>query len=388
LFPKMEDFSRLDKNRNRMMRARYDNALNANSALQNLLRREAQQSDARELMGSENFYTLTVGRRDFTRSDAEWVYINGQGENFSLRDTSLSEDIFVRDEVSAEETFKVAGLPLRPYFSNGPKLRPTKAKVGLYQINQTMEEWSENLLERLKIERDAIGRPLKPQEVAPIFNANREWVNDDTGLIDQAHRLASNTKQSCRIGLVSQDKRLANQMAETCNATVIRLHPREFARLAHQRNIEIHAEIDPSFLLEYGDLNCDHVLVDTGSLSAAAVRLAEEDGVLYSRTLHETGWSDGVRYSKITLTALPRTRLVKQVHRPVTRPKLTRAGSRPYESSYSSHSSWKESLRSSASESSWWRGENPPLATRSWQKANIRSQRQEKTPNAEGATTG
>lgn len=364
LFPKIEDYDLIDKERSRTMRARYDGALSANSALQNLLKREASESDARKLMGSDAFYTLTVGRRDFTRSDAEWVYLNGQGENYSLRDVSLSEDIFVRDEVSVEETFKVAGIPLRPFFSNGTKLRPTKVKVGLYQINQSMEEWSEDLLERLRNERNRLGRPLRPNEVGPIFDVDREWVNDDSGLIDQCHRLTSGTKSSYRIGLVSGDKRLANQMAETCNVTVIRLHPQEFVRLAHLKGIEISSKINPNFLMEFGDLNCDHILVDTGSISAAAVQLTEEDGRLMNRTVLETGWLGESRYSKVSLTEVSRTRLGRQLHRPVTRPKIWRSGSRPYESSYSSHSSWKNSVRSSGSESSWWRGDKIPPTTR------------------------
>jgi len=364
LFPKIEDFERIDKDRSRTMRARYDSALSANSALQNLLRREASASDAIKLMGSDAFYTITMGRRDFTRSDAEWVYLNGQGENYSLRDVTLSEDIFVREEVSVEETFKVGGIPLRPYFSSGAKLRPTRTKVGLYQINQSMEEWSENLLERLILERNRLGRPLHPSEMGPICDEDREWVNDDSGLIAQAQRLTSGTKSSYRIGLISADKRLANQMAETTNSVVVRLHPQEFARLAFLKGIEISSGTNPNFINEFGNLNLDTILMDSGSVSAHAVSMSEEDGVLYRRTVLETGWSEGTRYSKISLTKLPKTRLVTQVHRPVTRPKIWRSGSRPYESSYSSHSSWRDSVRSSDTDSSWWRGGTSPLAVR------------------------
>lgn len=364
LFPKIEDFERIDKDRSRTMRARYDSALSANSALQNLLRREASASDAIKLMGSDAFYTITMGRRDFTRSDAEWVYLNGQGENYSLRDVTLSEDIFVREEVSVEETFKVGGIPLRPYFSSGAKLRPTRTKVGLYQINQTMEEWSENLLERLILERNRLGRPLHPSEMGPICDEDREWVNDDSGLIAQAQRFTSGTKSSYRIGLISADKRLANQMAETTNSVVVRLHPQEFARLAFLKGIEISSGTNPNFINEFGNLNLDTILMDSGSVSAHAVSMSEEDGVLYRRTVLETGWSEGTRYSKISLTKLPKTRLVTQVHRPVTRPKIWRSGSRPYESSYSSHSSWRDSVRSSDTDSSWWRGGTSPLAVR------------------------
>jgi hypothetical protein len=363
LFDKMETFELIDKDRSRTARARYDDALSANTALQNLLRREAGLKDASILMGSSNFYTLTVGRRDFTRDDAMWVYMNGQGENYSLNDVALSEDIFVREEVSVEETFKVGGLPLKPYYSCGEVLQPTRTKVGLYQISQSMEEWSENLLERLKNERAALGRPLLPSEVGPICDQDREWVNDDTGLIAQAHRITSGSKAVYKVVLVSSDRRLANQMAETCNATVIRLHPREFVRLAYLSGIEISADMTTDFLKEAG-VTGDVILTDTGSVSAAASAVVEERGELLTRTVHETGWSHGHRFSKVTLTKVKKTRLVKEIHRPVTRPRIWRSGSRPYESAYSSHSSWSESRRSSRSDSSWWRGEAPPLASR------------------------
>jgi hypothetical protein len=56
---------------------------------------------------------------------------------------------------------------------------------------------------------------------------------------------------------------------------------------------------------------------------------------------------------------------MKEVHRPVTRPRIWRSGSRPHESSYSSHSSWKGSVRSSRTDSSWWRsGNKTPLTNR------------------------
>jgi len=354
LFPTMESFASLDRERSRTMRARYDDALSANSALQNLLKREARSQDAMKLMGSEAFYTLTVGKRDFTRADAMWVYLNGQGENYSLRDVTLSEDIFVREEVSVEETFKVGGIPLRPYFHGGEKLRLTRTRVGLYNINQPMEEWSEDLLQRLKLERAAKGRPLKPHEVGPICDMNREWVNDDTGLIDQCQRLTSGSKASYKVILVSNDRRLANQMAETCNVTVTRLSPSEYSRLAHSDGIELSAETNPEFLRNHG-VPADYIFVDTGSVSAVSVKMTEESGVLYDRTVLETGWDQGSRFSKVTLTKTPKTRLVKEIHRPVTRPRIWRSGSRPHESSYSSHSSWRNSVRSSRTDSSWWR---------------------------------
>jgi hypothetical protein len=358
----METYANLDKEKSRTARARYDCALNANTALQNLLKREAGKQDAIAMMGSRNFLTCTTGRRDFTRSDAEWVYLNGQGENYSLHDVTLSEDIFVREEVSAEETYKVAGIVLRPYLSHGEITRRTKTKVGLYQINSTQEEWSEDLLRRLVSERDRLGRSLTSQEMGPICDQDPEWVNDDTGLIARCLRDVSGTKARYTVCLVSADRRLANKMAETCNVQVIRIHPKQLLPMLLSRGETPHSGTNVEFLSEHGIL-CDYYYVDTGSLSAASVETVEEDGTLYRRTVLSTGWEGQKRFSKITLSKLSTTSLRKEIHRPVTRPRIWRSGSRPYESAYSSHSSWRQSRASSASDSAWWRRVDPSQPT-------------------------
>jgi hypothetical protein len=363
LFDKMETFARIDKDRSRTMRARYDHALSANTALQNLLKREAGVSDVIKLMTSGDFLTITVGKSDFTREMAEWVYLNGLTENYSLRDVSLSEDIFVRDEVSVEETFKVGGIPLRPFMSTGPTLRTTKTRVGLYQINSAMEEWSESLLSRLRTERDRLGRPLRPQEVGPICDIDPEWVNDDTGLIARCHRDTLGTLATYKVLLVSSDRRLANQMAETCNVTVIRLSPQEFVRQAFLSSTIVEVGMSLSFLDTKG-IPTKYTYVDYGSLAAAAMPMQSEDGNLYRRRLLETGWSAEGRFSKVTLTEVIPRRLATEVHKPVTRPKTWRSGSRPSGSVYSTHLSWKRAV-TSCTDVSWWRpGEGPPLTAR------------------------
>jgi hypothetical protein len=154
LFKTMAEYADIDRERSMRLRARYDSALSANTALQNLLRREATLADAQSLMGDECFLTLTTGKVEFTKDDALWVYMNGQGENYSLHDVNLSEDMYLRSEVSVEETFKVSGIPLRPFRTGGKKTFTSRIKVGLYQINKPMEEWAEDLSSRLREERD------------------------------------------------------------------------------------------------------------------------------------------------------------------------------------------------------------------------------------------
>jgi hypothetical protein len=327
--------------------------LSANTALQNLLKREAHESDAIKMMGDKNFHTLTVGKLEFTPEDALWGYFNGQGENYSLRDVHLSEDIFVRSEVSAEETFKVGGLVLRPWMSGGTKTYLTKTKVGLYQINMGMEEWAETLTAELQDKRAALGRPLAPVETGPIFDKRPEWVNDDSGLIARCHRDVSDTSIGHQVVLVSADRRLANQMAETCNVTVHRIDPYDFVRVAVESRIELSETVTGDFLSRYGVPN-RFTYIDTGSVLAAASKCEVENHVPLRRTVLRTGWDGDTRFTQISLSKLEvRANLRRETHRPITRPKVWRSGSRPHESSYSSHSSWKSSYRTCLSEKSW-----------------------------------
>jgi len=341
LFPKMKDYEEIDKDRSSILRGRYDNALSANTALQNLLKREATEKDARQLMGDHNFLMLTQGKLEFTREDALWVYYNGQGENYSLHDIVVSEDIFIRDEVSVEETFKVSGISLKPMMSYGRRTYTTKINVGLYQINDVMEDWADGLILELKGSRDKVSRPLRPEEIGPIMDKRPEWVNDDQGLIARCHRENSTSQRGGeRVLLVSADRRLARQMAETCNVTVCRVDPYKYVEIATQSGRVISADMDPSFLYEWiPDIK---IYLDTGSIMAAGSRCTLEGTTPMYRTVRKTGWNAGKRFSEITLTKLSTSpHIRKETHYPISRPKVWRSGSRPYESAYSSHDTWK-----------------------------------------------
>jgi len=280
--------------------------------------------------------------------------VNGQGENYSLRDITLSEDIFVREEVSAEETFKIQGLPLRPYIGTGERIYSTKTKVGLYQISTTMEEWSENLLGRLITSRDRLNRPLEPHEVGPICDIDPEWVNDDSVIIAQCHRECSGPMAKYSVILISDDRRLANQMAETCNVSVLRIRSRDYVAACTNAHLDPkmkHMEI----LTNKVKIREARVYIDTGSISANAVHLTEEDNKIILRKVQHTGWIDHHRYTRVHLNPVQMpSRFKTEMHRPVSRPKFWRSGSRPVESVYSSHSSWNRSS-SNSSNSSWWR---------------------------------
>jgi hypothetical protein len=347
LYSTMEEYSAFDRDRTAIARAHYNGALSANSALQNLLRREATEKDARLMMGDRNFRTLSVGRRDFTMLDAQWVYKHGKGNVFSLQDLGSSTSYYIREEVSSEETFKVAGITLAPYLHGGERRRTTRTNVGLYQINSTMEEWSEKLLTKLKDRRDQLGHPLGPEEAGPIYDEDREWVNDDTGIIAQCLRETADLgAKSAGVILISGDRRLANQMAETCNVTVTRISPREVLAylkvpFSSEKRVSIN-EISDGFRK---DVSRYLVYTDTGSIASAAARMEEvEPTVLYDRTVLQTGVDpQGARYTSYTLSKVGEVRKFRTyTHAPVIRPSVSRAYSRPSSSIYSGKS-WRDS---------------------------------------------
>jgi len=346
LFDSMEEYRIIDKDRSGVARARYDGALSANSALQNLLRREASEKDARQIMGSAAFRTLTVGKRDFTELDAQWVYNHGKGNVFSLQDLGLSHQYYVREEVSSEETFKVAGIALHPITSGGTRTRVTRTTVGLYQINQSMEDWSEELVTSLIKARDLKGAPLGPNEAGPIYDRNREWVNDDTGIISQCMRdTADMGTRSAGVILISSDRRLANQMAETANVTVTRVQPREFLAY-YKRPVSAETVVTPHDLSEgfRKDISRYLVYLDTGSVASAAARMHQEisTGEIFDRTVLDTGVDpEGKRYTSYTLTKICGVRKFRTfTHNPVIRPSVSRSYSRPASTIYSGKS-WR-----------------------------------------------
>jgi hypothetical protein len=350
VYPTMKEFAEIDKERSATARRRYQMALTANSALQNLLRREATHEDALKMMGDKAFRTLVVGKRDFTMQDAEWIYKNGQGETFSLNDLTLSQDYYVREEVSSEETFKVAGITLRPILSTRPTEDVvTKTRVGLYEISAPMEDWADELLSSLIAKRDELGHPLGPLEAAPIYDERPEWVNDDSGLIARCLKDTGdlNSKVS-RVILISYDRRLANQMAQTCNVQVMRIDPLEYlSRTALPYVASPH--VDRTELGKYlpFDVSTMPVYADTGSISATATKMVMEDegeqpDQLFFRSIQETGWnSEGRRYSRIELRRIRRARFFRtHIVRPRTRPKVFRSYSRPSSTIYSNRS-WR-----------------------------------------------
>jgi hypothetical protein len=334
-----------------VVRSHYDNALNSNAALQRLLNREASGSDVKRLIGDKNFRMITTGKREFTRSDATWVYNDGRGELYSLKDISLSEDMYVRKEVSEEETFKVGGLKLSPIIGDVRKQVTTVTKVGLYEINKTMESWSDDLLDRLIKRADETSRPLPRNHLEEVFWEDPEWVNDDSGLIGRClneNRQAS--VKSLAVLLVSDDHRLGNQMARQCSLTVHRFSSRDFMSLATAHGLTVSSTCDFTPMIPHmvrpTHPPSERLYVDTGSLLAQGSRMEVVGDSIITRTLLRTGWnSTGQRTSQARIEPVLKLRSIGKVHThsSLTRPKLFKSGSRPSQTVYSQEGSWRSS---------------------------------------------
>jgi hypothetical protein len=267
------------------MRARteFGGALSANTAFANLLQRTGSLQDVIQLT-NENFHVVNCGATHFTKWDAEWLFFGGKSENFSIEDLTSSEDLFIRTEVSEDESLRVGSIPLRPIIGN-QKIVLTTTSVGLYQIGSGMYEWADDLFRRLVLHRDRVKRPLSRDDALTDYEVNPEWVNDDTLIIGRCRRdTAGLAMRATTVCLISADKRLGNQLSNSCNVQVYRVDPRLYIPYALARGWDPVVEPAPADLREAliglpATTRVQHVYVDTGSVNAFLARISEHDGM-------------------------------------------------------------------------------------------------------------
>jgi len=267
------------------MRARteFGGALNANTAFANLLQRTGSLKDVIQLT-NENFHVVNCGATHFTKWDAEWLFYGGKSENFSIEDLTSSEDLFIRTEVSEDESLRVGSIPLRPIIGN-QKIVLTTTSIGLYQIGSGMYEWADNLFRRLVEHRDRLERPLSRDDALQDYEVNPEWVNDDTLIIGRCRRdTAGYAMRSATVVLVSADKRLGKQLSDSCNVQVYRIDPRQYTPFALARGWSPVSEPDPTDIRDAliglpVHVQPLRVYVDTGSVNAYLARVDSHDGM-------------------------------------------------------------------------------------------------------------
>jgi hypothetical protein len=331
--PATDAWGRFSKKR---ARAEFDGALCANTAFSNLLNRKATMEDVFKLIG-DGFTPVSSGVTHFSRWDSEWLFFGGRSENYSIEDLTTSEDLFVRREVSEEESLRVGGLNLMPIIGRSQRRVTTRSTIGLYQINEDMYEWSSDLMNRLIAIRTE-GKPLSADSAHQEYIRNPEWVNDDSTLIA---RCLGETWSSTAVGtyviLVSADRRLANQMAETCNVRVIRIHPRQYILWCREcdhdpvRYEPTVAELGP-LLDRWGpSAVLRQCYIDTGSIAAWASKFEDGQETGLSRVVERklvTSHQSRVTGKRTVRYDLLKTTVPKiftwEEHRPKLRPKKYR----------------------------------------------------------------
>lgn len=220
----VSESNELDRIEKRRKRLGFEGALSSNTAFKRLLERKAQGNEMK-LLSEEDFLVISDGQRDFSVYDAQWLS-RGHGIIYSLTDIPQSEDIFIMEEVSVQRTMRVPGLKLNPIYNGKERAEvTTKAKLGLWQVTETMEEWAIRLTHSLKEARDAVQRPLFPPEVRQIFDGNREYVSDDPAILMECLRDCADEVKSRTIYLISSDKKLARRISELTSDFVVRLEP-------------------------------------------------------------------------------------------------------------------------------------------------------------------
>jgi hypothetical protein len=263
---------------------------------------------------------------------ALWLAGGGKVSCFDLSNLTTSEDMYLFDEVSESRTLKVGGITLKPMLWGIPTKTVTTSKIGLWQVGKSMYDWAENLTNRL-ILSSKTKRPIPRESLVRIFNEDREWVADDSGLIDlclqDCKHLAS---QAFTIGLVSDDVKLARRMASSANVVVLLASPEEILRILQPGTVTSQLKLSVEWWNAHrerksylGSADSAFIYMDTGSIMSAAAKLEYDmtERKIFRKTLRSTSLTsqrDGekrkARYEVRFLPRLTKFR-VRQIN-PVT----------------------------------------------------------------------
>jgi len=298
----------------RSRRERFGGALSGNAAFQNLLRRRADGSEIEKLR-QEGFLIATSGRLRMTYEDAIWVHEGCKGEIFTFADLPRSSDMFLREEVSSERTFKIPDLLLHPVTQSGRREVQTVTRLGLWQISQPMEQWAKEKVAKLRVLREDYPDGPPQHAVREVLRENPEWVADDSLITARVFEDVRDEVSTQTVVLVTRDKRLCRQLAQTTNTIVIGLDPVAVAFAYPYKIYSAGMEITPSevvSILEEGYFHSkgirvpSHVYIDTGSMAAALLDkgLSNRPDKIYRETLHEAAHVAGQRVCTLARQSL------------------------------------------------------------------------------------
>jgi hypothetical protein len=286
----------------------FGGALQANTAFMSLLNRKAVAEDMDHML-YKGFNVLHVGARRFTLLHSEFIARGCKGDVSSLEDLSQTYNMYLRDEISCEESLKVPGIPLLRQTGQGSNLSFTTTKVGLYNISQTQEAWASGLAEKLKDLREVEQGPISPELVRDLYFKNREWVSDDLLIISKVTDFAMKENLSYRdiVGIITTDVKECRRAANSANVTVAMIHPSTYYE-AVRCNPKISPTGDyfrPNPVLKSIDKvqgkALAAVIIDTGSMCAHLSKLEEVKTKVYKRQKISTNIDGSDRWEKYFL---------------------------------------------------------------------------------------
>lgn len=337
--------------RKERLQSELNGAIHGNSAFMNLVDKQGSMNDVLTLL-SENWDMCTTGQPEFSYENAKWLHNGGKGDFLSIVDIPLDEDVFLREEVSLDESMKVEGITLNVEGRKKFLPQTTKAQVGLYEINQEMMEWADRHVDALKSHPV---RPIPQSDVITYFSRDREWVNDDTCLIQQALIDTAGCGETTQLALVTRDHRLANQMAKQTNCEVVMISPTSVAEAFPNKKWNSTSELTNQEVFDAypyskyrNNLRIPYkTYIDTGALHADLVNkdIVKSTGLQYnivSDAYEKSGWNSGYRTHTFTRTINPCEAYLKV--KKVNSLSLARKKrkSHSYSSSLSSSSYWTE----------------------------------------------
>jgi hypothetical protein len=263
--------------------------------------------------------------------------------------------MFIRSEVSGDESMMISGIPLHVLGKDGYLTQVTKSQVGLYQINGDMLQWAEDLTDQLKKHPM---RPIPHRDVLALFSVNREWVNDDSTLIRMAIDDFSNLGKNSEAVLISRDKRLANQMSRQANIRVVLVEPESIVQVFDRiwtsttkiTSLEMFAAYSEYDISTKGLKVPGKVYFDTGSMLASLSKLEESKEGAMRKIFRITPVKSGIRDDGTRFEVYDREELTyrKTVKLKVYDPSYITNGNRKKTTSYSGSSAsdrydWSES---------------------------------------------
>jgi hypothetical protein len=275
----------------------FESALSANSAFMSLVNRIATGREVRTLI-DEGWDFSRSGMTEFTQSHATWIMNGCKGDVFNATELPFTNRIYLREEVSVDESFRVGKIPLNfQYGTKRPRIENTTTEIGLYQISDNMLEWCNKKAEALKEARALTAeKGISRERLRLIYGTNREWVSDDTQILSEiSSKTLHNT--SSKISIVTTDLKLCKRAMDLTGGIVYRVDPQSLLPFVPQpinadREEEIKYLVNEFFANQVPMIKLTNIFLDWGSLSSHAMQYTKSMNSVVHKTVVRTGHTE------------------------------------------------------------------------------------------------